>query len=136
MDLPNALNEAGRALTRAASRRFGESLARMNKAGLSKLLVLGQTGFDLAKALEFAKTAPFFVSHLERLAYSRLPPGPEVVLVGAGQTLVEANLVARAMSPRILIADCDQASPDGRPLRTVFGGRTLTLEEFNSRLAV
>ena len=122
-------------LTRAASRRFGESLARMNKAGLSKLLVLGQPGFDLAKALEFAKTAPFFVSYLERLAYSRLPPGPEVVLVGAGQTLVEANLVARAMSPRILIADRDQVSPDGRLLRMVFGGRTLTLEEFNSRLA-
>lgn len=122
-------------LPRAASRRFGESFQRLQQAQVVKLLLLGPQPFDMPKVLKFAEKVPFFVSDVSSLALSRLPRGPELVMVGAGQRLEEQNLAARPESPRIFITTQDQKAADGRRLRDVFGGRTLTLEEFHARVA-
>ncbi|MNY82083.1 hypothetical protein D3C86_2239950 [compost metagenome] len=56
-------------------------------------------------------------------------------MVGAGQILEPQNLNPRQDNPRIFIAALEQMAPDGRRLRDVFGGRVLTLDEFNARVA-
>ena len=122
-------------LPRAASRRLGESLQRLQQAQLVKLLVLGTQPFDMSRVLKFAEKVPFFVSEVSTLALSRLPYGPELVMVGPGQDLEEQNLAARSKTPRLFITTQDQKAPNGRRLRDVFGGRTLTLDEFHARVA-
>ena len=122
-------------LPRAASRRLGESLQRLQQADLVKLLMLGAQPFDMSKVLKFAERVPFFVSEVSSLALSRLPNGPELIMVGPGQELQEQNLVVRPETPRLFITSQDQKAPNGRRLRDVFGGRTLTLDEFHARVA-
>lgn len=122
-------------LPRAASRRLGESLQRLQQARLAKLIQMGEQPFDMPRVLKFAERAAFFVSDLSSLALSRLPQGPELVMVGEGQRLEAQNLKARLDNPRIFLVSQDYQGPDGRRLRDVFGGRTLTLDEFNARVA-
>lgn len=122
-------------LGRNASRRLGDTLQRLAQAGLAKLITLGPQPFDMSRVLKFAERSAFFVSDLSSLALSRLPRGPELVMVGDRQTLEPQNLAPRADNPRILLAPIDQPAPDGRRLKDVFGGRKLTLDEFNARVA-
>lgn len=122
-------------LSRAQSRRLGDGLERLRTMGVAKVIIMGEPPFEMSRVLSYADAAPVFISRLAVLAECRLPPGPEVVLVGPGVELVAANLTPRPGSPRILVTDRGQIAPDGRPLRDVFGGRVLTLEEFQSRLA-
>lgn len=122
----------GEALSRADSRRMAETLERLARMGLAKLLFCGEAPFDAERMLRFAKTAPFFVSMVASPALSRLPSGPELVLVGPGQTLGEASLVQHS---RILIVSEAQRAPSGHMLREVFGGRRLTLDEFHAKVA-
>ena len=122
-------------LPRAASRRLSETLQRLQQADLAKLVILGDQPFDMPGVLQFAEKIPFFVSKVSSLALSRLPRGPELVMVGRDQRLEEQNLAVRPETPRIFLAPVEQAAPDGRPLRDVFGGRKLTLEEFHARVA-
>lgn len=121
-------------LARAASRRLGDSLQRLQHAGLAKLLVLGPQPFDMDRVLKFAENVPFFVGHVSALALSRLPMGTEIVMVGTDQHLSAQNLAPRPETPRIFITSHDQKTHDGRRLRDVFGGRTLTLDEFHARV--
>lgn len=123
------------ALSRAASRRLGESLQRLQQVDLVKLLLVGEQPFDMARVLKFAEKSLLFVSEVPSLALSRLPKGPELVMVGAGQRLEEQNLATRPDTPRIFLTTEDQQAPDGRRLRDVFGGRALTLDEFHARVA-
>jgi ATP-dependent DNA helicase RecQ len=123
------------ALARNASRRLGETLQRLQQARLAKLITLGPQPFDMARVLKFAERSAFFVSDLSSLALSRLPRGPELVMVGDRQILEPQNLAPRPDNPRIFLAPIDQPAPDGRRLKDVFGGRALTLDEFNSRVA-
>lgn len=122
-------------LPRNASRRLGDTMNRLAQARLAKLITLGPQPFDMDRVLKFAERSAFFVSDLASLALSRLPPGPEMVMVGERQSLEPQNLAPRAQSPRIFLAPIDQPAPDGRRLKDVFGGRTLTLDEFNARVA-
>jgi superfamily II DNA/RNA helicase len=122
-------------LNRNASRRLGDTLQRLAQARLAKLITLGPQPFDMHRVLKFAEKAAFFVSDLSSLALSRLPRGPELVMVGDRQTLKPQNLAPRPDNPRIFLAPIDQLAPDGRRLTDVFGGRTLTLDEFNARVA-
>jgi ATP-dependent DNA helicase RecQ len=122
-------------LPRAASRRLAESLQRLQQADLVKLLLLGRQPFDMIRVLKFAEKALLFVSEVSSLALSRLPKGPELVMVGVGQRLEQQNLAVRPDTPRIFLTTQDQQAPDGRRLRDVFGGRTLTLDEFHARVA-
>ena len=122
-------------LSRAASRRLAESLQRLQQADLVKLLVLGTQPFDMARVLKFAENVPFFVSQVSSLAMSRLPKGPELVMVGHDERLEAQNLAIRPDTPRIFLTTQDQKAPGNRRLRDVFGGRTLTLDEFHARVA-
>ncbi|MCB2399369.1 protein DpdF [Rhizobium ruizarguesonis] len=122
-------------MPRAASRRLGDTLQRLQQANVSKLLLLGAQSFDMDRILRFAVDAPFFVTTVTSLGLSRLPKGPEVVMVGRNQLLEEQNLAARPESPRIILTPLSQVAPDGRRLRDVFGGRVLTLDEFNERVS-
>jgi hypothetical protein len=122
-------------LPRNASRRLGDTLQRLAQARLAKLITLGPQPFDMGRVLKFAERSAFFVSDLSSLALSRLPLGPELVMVGERQTLEPQNLAPRADNPRIFVASIEQPAPDGRRLKDVFGGRTLTLDEFNARVA-
>jgi hypothetical protein len=124
-----------RDLARNASRRLGDTLQRLAQARLAKLITLGPQPFDMERVLKFAKKSAFFVSDLSSLALSCLPRGPELVMVGDMQALEPQNLVPRAENPRIILAPIDQPAPDGRRLKDVFGGRTLTLDEFNGWVA-
>lgn len=117
-----------------ASRRLGETLQRLQQARLTKLITLGTQPFDMLRVLKFAEKSAFFVSDLTSLALSRLPRGPELVMVGDRQILEVQNLVPRADNPRIFLAQIDQLGPGGRRLKDIFGGRTLTLDEFNARV--
>lgn len=120
---------------RTASRRLGETLQRLQQARIAKLITLGDQPFDMARVLKFAKKSAFFVSDLSSLALSRLPRGPELIMVGAQQTLEVQNLTPRSDNPRIFLSPLDQLAPDGRRLRDVFGGRILTFDEFVARVA-
>lgn len=122
-------------LARNASRRLGDTLQRLAQARLAKLITMGPQPFDMYRVLKFAEKCAFFVSDLSSLALSRLPRGPELVMVGEKQMLEPQNLAPRADNPRIFLAPIDQPAPDGRRLKDVFGGRTLTLDEFNARVA-
>jgi superfamily II DNA/RNA helicase len=122
-------------LARNASRRLGDTLQRLAQRRLAKLITLGQQPFEMDRVLKFAEKSAFFVSDLSSLAMSRLPRGPELVMVGERQRLEPQNLAPKADNPRIFLAPIDQLAPDGRRLRDVFGGRTLTLDEFNARVA-
>ncbi|UZF90658.1 protein DpdF [Bosea sp. NBC_00550] len=122
-------------LARNASRRLGDTLQRLAQARLAKVITLGPQPFDMNRVLKFAEKSAFFVSDLSSLSLSRLPRGPELVMVGDQQTLEPQNLAPRADNPRIFLAPIDQPAPDGRRLKDVFGGRTLTLDEFNARVA-
>jgi ATP-dependent DNA helicase RecQ len=56
-------------------------------------------------------------------------------MVSPGQSLNAENLVPRAQTPRIYLMDQEASTPDGRRLTDVFGGRTLTLDQFETRVA-
>lgn len=122
-------------IPRTASRRLGDTLRRLQQARFAKLITLGEQPFDMARVLKFAEQSAFFVSDLSSLALSRLPRGPELIMVGAGQTLEVQNLTPRSDNPRIFLAPLDQLAPDGRRLRDVFGGRILMFDEFVARVA-
>ena len=62
-------------VARNASRRLGESLSRLQRMGVAKLLLLGRQPFEMARVLSFAEKVPFFVSEVPSLAVSRLLTG-------------------------------------------------------------
>ena len=91
--------------------------------------------FDRERVLRFAQTSPFFVSLLPSVISSRLPDGPEMVFVGRGQRLGEATYAARKGRTRLFVVPEGQRAVSGHLLRDVFGGRTLTLDEFHARVS-
>jgi ATP-dependent DNA helicase RecQ len=121
--------------TRAESRRLGETLERLSRMGLAKLILLGEVPFDRERVLRFARSSPFFVSALSSVVSSRLPKGPEMVFVGYGQFIGEAAYAAGGRRARIFVVPEGQLAPTGHLLRDVFGGRTLTLDEFSARVS-
>nr|WP_281281943.1 protein DpdF [Rubellimicrobium roseum] len=124
-------NEAGP----AASRRLGDSLERMHRMGLAKVVLLGEAPFEMDRVLRFAASRPVFVSRLPNLAHSRLPAGPELVIAGLSATLSTSSLAPDPDRARVILAPDGIASPSGHPLREVFGGRILTIDEFHARIA-
>jgi ATP-dependent DNA helicase RecQ len=124
------------AVGRAESRRLGETLARLQRIGLAKVIVLGNFPFDMQRVLLCGEKAPLFVSNLPSLAHSRLPTGPELVLVGPNQHIGRRSFHRGHKNARLFLVPENQLTPDGRRLRDVFGGRVLTLDEFNERVAL
>lgn len=117
---------------RAESRRMAETLERLARMGLAKMLLLGDVPFDEERMLRFARAVPFFIERPSSLVLSRLPHGPELVLIGPGVALGEAALT---QPTRVLIVPEAQRAPSGHLLREVFRGRRLLLDEFHARVA-
>ena len=121
-------------VTKKTSRRLGSAFQRLQQMEVVKLLLLGVPLFDMTRVLAFAHHVPYFVSQVPSLGFSRLPLGPEIIMVSSAQSLASENLVARPDTPRIFITDRATLAPDGRRLVDVFGGRTLSLEQFQTRV--
>lgn len=120
---------------KAESRRLGDTLERLCRMGLAKLILMGEAPFDLDRMLRFAQTSPFFVSHLPSPVHSRLPTGPELVLVGRDHSLGEAAYAPLPGRMRLFLVSENLRSPSGHLLREVFGGRVLTLDELHARVS-
>lgn len=120
---------------RAESRRLGDTLERLCRMGLAKLILMGDAPFDLQRVLRFAQTSPFFVCQLPSPVHSRLPTGPELVLVGRGQPLGEAVYAPLPGRIRLFLVPEDLRVHSGHLLREVFGGRVLKLDEFHARVS-
>lgn len=121
-------------VTAKTSRRLGGALQKLQQMDVVKLLLLGEQPFDMARVLAFSQNIPYFVSQVPSLGLSRLPLGAEIVMVSSTESLAKENLVARPDTPRIFITDRATLAPDGRRLVDVFGGRTLNLEQFQTRV--
>lgn len=119
---------------RAASRRLAETFERLSRKGLVKLILLGEAPFDLDRVLRFAQVTPFFFCHLPALVQSRLPAGPEMILVGNNYALGEATYSPLPGRARLFLVPETLRAPSGHLLREVFGGRVLTLDEFHARV--
>jgi hypothetical protein len=120
----------------AESRRLGDSIGRLQRTALAKLILIGTAPFNMDRVLRVAETKPLFVASLPSLAHSRLPDGPEMVILGVDQEILQASTDPQPGRSRILLVPEDQMTPQGRQLRSIFGGRVLNLEEFNERVAL
>lgn len=125
----------GDVLGNMQSRRLGDTLERLSRMGLAKLILLGDVPFDLDRVLRFARTRPFFVGRPPSLAHSRLPFGPEMVLVGHGQKLGETTYSVHPDRTRLFLVPEGLKAQSGHVLREVFGGRVLTLDELHARVS-
>ena len=123
-------------LKRRDSRQLGQSLQRLQQGGLAKLIFLGRSPFDIQRVLKSVEDKPFFVSHLLTLAHSRLPEGPELVLVGPDGHLRASSWGAANGKTRMLLVPRDQVAESGHLIRDIFGGRRLTLDEFHAKVAL
>ena len=121
--------------SKADVRRLGNTLESLVRFGLAKIVLLGEPPFDQTRVLSFARSRALFISSLASLALSRLPNGPELVFVGRGQHLGNATYAHAVGRARIFVAPKEQRASSGHLLREVFGGRTLTLDEFHARVS-
>jgi hypothetical protein len=127
----------GNELGRRWQRRVTEALAALGRQGMLNLTLLGDLR-GLAEALDpELSRAPWFVAHGTTLTPGQLPPGPGVVIAGAGHSLSPTNLSPRpAGRERILILPEDSRTPERPelPLSTQHGGRSMPFDEFHRRL--
>jgi superfamily II DNA/RNA helicase len=119
----------------AESRRLGDTVERLQRLGLAKVILIGTPPFNMQRVLLCAEKTSMFVSRLPSLAHSRMPAGPEMVMVGPKQTLSQTSLDAKPGKARFFLVPEEQAAPNGRRLVDIFRGRVLTLDEFNERVA-
>ena len=118
------------------SRRLGDTIARLQRVSLAKIIILGFPPFDMERVLRVTHRTPVFVSHLASLAYSRLPSGPELVILGGKQDLGQASIGPSPGRIRIFVIPEEQITSEGRRMRDVFAGRVVTLEEFMEKVAL
>lgn len=118
-------------------RRFAEVLEVLARHGMTKLALVGETGIDEQLAFAQIKRRAFFVSRSTTPVATGLPPGPELVLIGRGAGLKQANLKARMPGDeRILIVPTGIASPNKPDLALieVFPGSQFSFVQFYRRL--
>jgi ATP-dependent DNA helicase RecQ len=120
---------------RSQVRRLGDLFERLNRIGLAKMTLLGPAPFDQQRVFRFAQSRPFFVNSVSSLVDSRLPHGPEAVFVAPDQSLGEASYASREGRTRMFFVPEEMRAASGHVLREVFGGRTLTLEDFEMRVS-
>lgn len=113
-------------------RRFGELLEALARQGMNKLALIGETGIDEKRVFERIRRHPYFVGRAHSTVATGLPPGPELVVVGFGGRLTNANLRERkAGDERIFIVPPRLAAPDkpDLPLADIFAGRQLSFDK-------
>jgi len=120
-----------------ARRRLPDVLARLVGFGLRNLLVVGGPDPEIDRAVAGLHDLLAFVARGAVPGASVLPPGPEIILVGAGAALRPAHLAVRAPGQaRILFVRPDVRSPSRPhlPLDECHDGRVMSLREVQVRL--
>lgn len=117
-------------------RRTAETFRTLYLDGLRCVLALGTAPPLFRRALEEMSEVPVFLERPKFLADSRLPRGPQLVLIGPGENLYRANLTPDANRPRLLLIPRDVADPDrpGSPLLDRYPGAVIQLEDLLPRL--
>lgn len=117
-------------------RRTAETFRTLYLDGLRCVLALGTVPPLFRRALDEMSEVPVFLERPKFLAGSRLPRGPQLVLIGPGENLDRANLTPDANRPRLLFIPRDLADPD-RPdtlLLDRYPGAVVQLEDLLPRL--
>ena len=116
-----------------ASRRMADAIASLTQCGVRLFRIVGDTPPLFESSLAVLATRPAFVSRAATSATSRLPPGPEVVIVGEGPW----RFSAPGRNLRILILPADAVDPDrpGEGLLDRYNGVIMTLDALLERLS-
>lgn len=116
-----------------ASRRIADALSALMQGGVRLFRMVGPTPAVFERALAGLATRPVFVSRSATSATSRLPSGPEVVVVGE----TPWRFPPRGRDPRILILPSAAADPDrpGEGLLDRYNGIIMTLDTLLERLS-
>lgn len=94
-----------------ARQRLPDVLTRLVGFGIRNLLLFGEPDPAVDRAVASLRALVAFVARDGTPGVSALPPGPEIVLVGAGAALRPAHLAARAQGQeRILFVRPDVRS--------------------------
>jgi ATP-dependent DNA helicase RecQ len=122
----------GSAASGYAQRRFADAVSALLRAGARAFRFVGDKPPLFDRALTIFPDAPAFVSHSASAATSRLPWGPEVVLVGAG----DWRLPPPSAHKRIILLPSSAPDPDrpGERLLDRYNGRIMSLDMLLERL--
>lgn len=115
-----------------ASRRLADAVAALVRGGARLFRLVGELPPQFNRALADLAGAPVFVSRSASAATSRLPSGPEVILVGN----VAWRMPPPSAQPRILFLPVNTPDPD-RPSQGLldrYNGAVLTLDMLLERL--
>ncbi|GAN75851.1 protein DpdF [Acidisphaera rubrifaciens] len=116
-----------------ASRRMAAALSGLTQGGMRVFRLVGDTPPVFERGLADLATRPVFLSRSATSATSRLPPGPEVVIVGE----TPWRLSPPGRDPRILILPSGAADPDrpGEGLLDRYNRVSMTLDTLLERLS-
>jgi hypothetical protein len=117
----------------AQQRRAGLALDGMWRSGLRNLVLLGNPPELFARALARLIDWPIFVAR--DVAIPRLPPGPQVVLIGTDHMWKRPGGLAGGA--RVLLLPVDAVDPDrpGERLLDRWSGPIINLDELTRRMA-
>lgn len=117
-------------------RRTAETFRTLYLDGLRCVLALGTVPALFRRAFDEMSEVPVFLERPKFLADSRLPCGPQLVLIGPGENLDRANLTPDANRPRLFFIPRDLADPDrpNSPLLDRYPGSVVQLEDLLPRL--
>lgn len=115
-----------------AQRRFADAVSALVRAGVRAFCFVGDKPPLFNRAVATFPVMPIFVSHSASVATSRLPSGPEVVMVGAG----DWRLPSPSAHQRVILLSANAPDPDrpGEGLLDRYNGRIMSLDMLLERL--
>jgi ATP-dependent DNA helicase RecQ len=115
-----------------AQRRFADAISALLRTGARSFRFVGDKPQLFDRALSLFPAMPVFTSHSASAATSRLPTGPEVVLVGNG----DWRLPPPSAHKRIILLSEAATDPDrpGEGLLDRYNGRIMSLDMLLERL--
>lgn len=119
----------GSNLTPRLEDRLFNAIKRLGKFGVNKILQIGTPIVNLDELKDIISDELIFFETVNRLPWSKLHAGGEIILVGEGAVVTEQDLNSDKNS-RLYIIREDMLGPDGRRLLDVFQGRRLSLMKF------
>ncbi|RWO55373.1 protein DpdF [Mesorhizobium sp.] len=117
-----------------AARRTAAALAALWACGLRLLRFIGVPPLVFGRALADLAELPIMIGQAPTRAASRLPSGPEIVLVGQNAGF---RLATDVRQPRVVLLPQGYADPDrpGEGLLERYNGSTMSLEALLGRLS-
>lgn len=122
---------------RTFRRRFGDVVLALHRSGVSSIALV-QAAQDLANEVQrTCAELPMFVARVSRIGQRRLPPGPELVVLGAGAEIEPMDLTPRPLGAEqimLLPTTIGDSSRPGVMLATTYAGRSQSFEAFFKRM--